>query len=107
MSKEKLYKNLPNNVSTFFLILMIIVTTFLAFNTYELHSELEKMELQIENRRVIHENAIRGLREEGMLEDFLNMEQFTEEEREQIENFIEELTDENVSEENEEESAEN
>ena len=99
MSKDKLYKNLPNNVSTLFLILMIVATTLLAFNTYDLYSELEKMELQIENRRVIHENAISGLREEGMLEDFLDMDQFTDEEREQIEDFIEELTDEEVNEE--------
>ena len=87
----KLKREIPKLWSNVFLIVFITITLALSFLTYEQGQTIEKLELKLEKNYQMQERAIEAMKSQNIFEEFINLDQFTDEERELIRQFAEEL----------------
>ncbi len=90
---KKITKQIPKLWSNIFLIIFIIIALGLSFLTYQQNQTIEKLELKLDKNYEIQERAIEAMKSENIFEDFINLEEFTEEEKELIKRFAERLKD--------------
>ncbi len=94
--KNELNQRLPSTVSNIFLIILVAMTLGIAFGTYQLHEEMARLEIKLQRSDIIHRTAIEAMKQQGMLDEFISLADFTEEEREQIRAYVEEIAEEEI-----------
>jgi hypothetical protein len=87
----KLKREIPKLWSNVFLVVFIAITLVLSFLTYQQGQTIEKLELKLDKNYQIQERAIEAMKSQNIFEEFINLDQFTDEERELIRQFAEEL----------------
>lgn len=84
-------KKIPDKVSAIIIIGSIILVLFLGFFAYNQRQRVEKLELKLEVNRQLQERVIQAMKQESMLEDFINLKGLTKEEREQIKDYVNQI----------------
>lgn len=88
-----LNREVSDKLSAIIIIGSIILVLFLGFFAYSQNQRVKKLELKLEASRQLQERAIQAMKQEEMLENFINLEGFTQEEREQIKEYADQLED--------------
>ncbi|MGM0439094.1 MAG: hypothetical protein ACQEP3_01510 [Patescibacteria group bacterium] len=103
--KNILNQKVSDRLANTIIVISTGVVLLLGFFYYQQTQKVNELELRLERNHHMQERFITTMKNEDMLEDFLNLEEFTEEEKETIRSFAEEVEEE--SEEDSEEENEN